>query len=236
VRRALAGSAAAVLDALPYTNRSARLARAGAMAAGTVRERYLLQLSLLKPQEKRRLLTPRFRALADAAPFPDPLATVPFHADEEPLDWMMRHDQRFYLPDCLNVKADVATMAVGLEGRAPFLDHRFVEYAASIPASLKRDAAGGKRILRSAARRFLPGPVLTKRKTGFGVPVARWLRGELRDTLGAALLDDRARRRGLLEPEAVRRMAREHAEGRRDWSNRLWALMVMELWFREFVD
>ena len=236
VRRALAGTAAAVLDTLPYTNRSARLARAGRMVAGTLPERYALQHATLKPQEKRVLLTPRFRALAGAAPWADPLAAFPWRPGEDELAWMMRHDQSFYLPDCLNVKMDVASMASSLEVRAPFLDHRFMEMAAAIPSGFKRDAAGGKRILRAAARRLLPPEILSKRKTGFGAPVARWFRGELAPLLESSLLDDRAAKRGLLDPSAVRRIVDEHRAGRRDWSPRLWTLLVLELWFREFID
>jgi asparagine synthase (glutamine-hydrolysing) len=236
VRRALAGTAAAVLDSLPYGNRTARLARAGRMVAGTLPERYRLQMTTLKPQEKRAILTPRFRALAEARPHPDPAAAFAWRPGEDELAWMMRHDQSFYLPDCLMVKMDVASMANSLEVRAPFLDHTFVEFAAGIPSAMKRDAGGGKRILKSAVRGLLPDAVMGKRKTGFGIPVGSWFRGELRDTLRGALLDDRAARRGLMEPAAVRRMVDEHQAGRRDWSNRLWALLFLELWFRECVD
>jgi len=152
------------------------------------------------------------------------------------LDWMMRHDQNFYLPDCLMVKVDVASMANSLEVRCPFLDHRLVEFAATIPSTMKRDTGGGKQILKNAMRRLVPAQILTKRKTGFGVPLAQWFRGELAGLLRGTLLDDRARRRNLFEPHFLSRMVQEQTTGRRDWSNRLWALLCLELWFREFID
>ncbi len=148
----------------------------------------------------------------------------------------MQHDQRHYLPDCLMAKTDVSSMAHGLELRSPFLDHRLVELAARIPASLKRKGLRGKIILKEAMRELLPEEVLDKPKTGFGVPLAQWLRRELRDTLYSSLLDDRAMQRGLFNPPFVGRMVEEHMCGQRDWSNRLWALLCLELWFREFVD
>lgn len=154
----------------------------------------------------------------------------------DPFDWMMRHDQSFYLADCLMTKVDVASMANSLEVRCPLLDHTFVEFAATVPAAMKRDASGGKRIFRRAMRDHLPEAILTKKKQGFGVPVAKWLRGDLAPLMRQNLLDDRARARGLFEPGFVRRMVDDHVAGRIDWSSRLWALLFLELWFRHFID
>src|SRR5258708_9547928 len=92
------------------------------------------------------------------------------------LDWMARHDQHYYLPDCLMVKTDVASMANSLEVRCPLLDHELIEFAAKIPSSMKRNGKGGKAILRRAVRNLLPTEVLHKPKTGFAVPLAKWFR------------------------------------------------------------
>jgi asparagine synthase (glutamine-hydrolysing) len=130
---------------------------------------------------------------------------------------------------------DIASMANSLEVRAPFLDHKLVEFAASIPSQLKRNQDGGKLILKRAVRKLLPSEILNRPKSGFGVPLARWLRHDLSETL-RILDDDRARRRGLFHRPALLSMIDQHQQGKRDWSNRLWALIMLELWFREFID
>ena len=152
------------------------------------------------------------------------------------LAWMMRHDQGRYLPDCLNVKTDVASMANSLELRSPFLDHRLVEFAAGLPSHLKLRSGTGKWILRRLARRLLPEPLLTKPKTGFSIPLASWLRGPLKGQVEHYLLDAVAERRGLFRANSVRFIWEEHLQGRRDWSTRLWELLMMEAWFRRFID
>jgi asparagine synthase (glutamine-hydrolysing) len=232
VRQPVGRAVGALIDALPERRSFARASRAVAMLAGNVPERFALQTAILKPQEKASVCTAKFRALVGGG-----CATgLPWSRDMDPLDWMMRHDQSYYLADCLMTKVDIASMANSLEVRAPLLDHLFVEFAATIPASMKRDAGGGKRIFRAAVRELLPEKILTKKKSGFGVPLARWLRTDLLPLLRDNLLDDRARNRELFEPASVRRMLDEHAAGRRDWSTRLWALLCLELWFRRFID
>ena len=236
-RHAVGACMAGLLDRMPYSNVTAKASRGFRMLGSRLRERYLLQMTMLKPQEKRACYTPRFRDLiAREAEGDDPVAGLPWDGSMDPLDWMMRHDQHFYLPDCLMVKSDVASMANGLEVRCPFLDHRLAEFAATIPSAMKRDSDGGKRILKRAVKDLLPPEILGKPKTGFGVPLAKWFRGELSDLLRGTLLDERASRRGLLDGRFVKKMVDEQIGGRRDWSNRLWAFLVLELWFREFLD
>lgn len=166
----------------------------------------------------------------------DPLAAYPWEAGMDALDWLMRHDQNFYLPDCLMVKTDIASMANGLEVRCPFLDHELVEFAATIPSHLKRDLTGGKLILKRAIKDLLPHEIMTKRKTGFGIPLAKWFRNDLAPMLKETLLDETSEHRGLFEQKLLQKMVSEQIEGSRDWSNRLWAFLFLELWFREFID
>ena len=237
LRAALAAGVGGAAEAMPYGNLSARVARAAALFAGTAAERYRLQMMTFKPQERDAAYTDDFRARLVAAlgeRGSHGRADSPAGATE--LDWMMREDQATYLPDALMVKVDIASMANSLEVRSPFLDHEFMAFAASIPAGLKRARGPGKLILRSALHGLLPEPVLHKRKTGFGIPVAHWLRNDLRALMQGALLDERAAARGLFRRAFVSRIVAEHVAGRRDWSNRLWALLCLELWFREFVD
>jgi len=237
VRRTVGRGLSTVLDWLPYHNAIARASRAFSMFGGRVPERYRLQSTILKPQEKKACYTPHFRALLDEDfSTDDGPASMPWNERTDALDWMMCHDQHFYLPDCLMVKTDVAAMANSLEVRCPLLDHQFVEFAATIPSALKRDSAGGKRIFKSAVKGLVPAESLAKRKTGFGVPLAQWFRRDLADLLHGALLDDQARHRNLFEQRFVKKMVEEQMAGRRDWSNRLWALMFLEMWFREFID
>jgi asparagine synthase (glutamine-hydrolysing) len=233
VRQPIGRAVTAVIDALPRTTSTGRASRAVAMLAGTLPDRFALQTAILKPQEKAAVYTAKFRALACGADHPVALA---WSKEMDPLDWMMRHDQSFYLADCLMTKVDVASMANSLEVRCPLLDHTFVEFAAAIPASMKRDASGGKQIFRTAVRDLVPEAILKKKKSGFGVPLARWLRTDLVPLLRDNLLDGRSRARGLFEPAVVGRMVEEHVAGRRDWSTRLWALLFLEMWFRRFID
>jgi len=204
------------------------------MAGSSTAQRYKIYMSTFKDEERLALYSPAFKALL--SDFPTSNGSVLEKPEISALDWMMNHDQRHYLPDCLMVKTDVASMANSLELRSPFLDHEFIQFAARIPSSLKRQGMNGKILLKEAVSDMLPDDVLNKPKTGFGVPLAHWFRNELRDMLRGTLLDDRAEKRNLFNHAVVRRMVDEQITGRQDWSNRLWALMYLELWFREFVD
>lgn len=237
-RKVLAESGRAVLYPISHKNNAARIRRGLAMlGAENVKARRLMYGTLLKPEEKRLAYTTSFRSLLTKYPRLDsPLAAYPWEKGMDDLDWMLRHDQAFYLPDCLMVKTDIASMANGLEVRCPFLDHEFVEFAATIPSHLKRNSSGGKLILKQAMKNLLPSEILNKTKTGFGVPIAKWFRGDLAPMLKETLLSESSTRRGLFKQSTLRRMISEHIDGRRDWSNRLWAFLFLELWFLEFID
>jgi asparagine synthase (glutamine-hydrolysing) len=145
-------------------------------------------------------------------------------------------DIHSYVPDDLLVKVDVATMAHGLEARSPFLDHEFMEFAASIPAAQKMTMTRTKTLLKSAMKDRLPGELLTRPKMGFGVPIDRWIRNELRDMCYDVLLSSEARGRGLFRPAAVRTLLDDHNAGRRANQYRIWALLCLELWCRMWID
>ena len=238
LRKMLAEGGRELLNSFPQNNTAARIRRGLAMfGAANVKARRLQFGTILKPEEKRLAYTSLFRDLISRPPVPeDPLAAYPWEQGIDDLDWLMRHDQNFYLPDCLMVKTDIASMANSLEVRCPFLDHELVEFAATIPSRLKRDLTGGKIILKRAVKDLLPNEILNKPKTGFGLPIAKWFRSDLAPMLKETLLDEASERRGLFERQLIRKMVTEHIEGRRDWSNRLWAFLFLELWFREFID
>jgi asparagine synthase (glutamine-hydrolysing) len=127
-------------------------------------------------------------------------------------------------------------MAHGLECRQPFLDHRVVELAVSLPLRLKLRGHRGKWLLREAFGSLLPSEVFQRPKQGFGVPLDHWFRGELRPLLHDVLLSPTALARGYFRPEAVRSLVDEHLSSQFDHSARLWALLVLEMWHREWLS
>jgi len=132
------------------------------------------------------------------------------------------------------VKVDRMSMAQSLEVRCPLLDHELAELAASIPTAWKMRNGQGKAILVDALGDRLPASLRQRKKMGFGVPLSHWFRGPLRDFLRDHLLSSRFNGRGIASPEFVRQMIAEHESGRRDNSNTLWALLMLELWFRNW--
>jgi asparagine synthase (glutamine-hydrolysing) len=143
---------------------------------------------------------------------------------------MMYTDTLTYLPDDILVKVDRASMAVGLEVRVPILDHRVLEFAWAVPLSLKVRGRTGKWLLKEVLRRYLPDPLLDRRKMGFGVPVGEWVRGPLREWAESLLSDDRLRREGLLNPRLAREEWQNHLAGDSTGSDSLWHLLAFQAW------
>ena len=152
------------------------------------------------------------------------------------LEKLLHVDLHTYLPGDLLVKMDIASMANSLEARAPFLDHVFVERAAEIPFHLKMKGRGTKFVLKKAFSDFLPPSILNRQKMGFAVPMARWFRKDLREYVSKMLLETRTLNRGYFRGEGIKRLLNEHLALRYDHSAKLWALLVLEFWFRVFVD
>jgi asparagine synthase (glutamine-hydrolysing) len=149
---------------------------------------------------------------------------------------LMAFDFETYLPeDCL-VKVDRMSMAHSIESRVPLLDHLVVEFAASLPASMKMPGGRLKHLLKELAFSFVPREILDRPKQGFGVPVGHWFRGELRDAFGDILGSPLTRQRGYFNDRFVNRILAEHLNGKRDHSSRLWQLLVFELWHRQYLD
>jgi len=145
-------------------------------------------------------------------------------------------DLATYLPGDLLYKADIASMACSLELRAPFLDHEVIELGLGLPDSLKVRGTRGKVALRRAFAADLPQEILGLGKRGFGVPVARWFRSDLRELAGDVLLGERASARGLFRRDAVERLLADHVQGHADHGARLWSLVMLELWQQEYAD
>jgi asparagine synthase (glutamine-hydrolysing) len=134
------------------------------------------------------------------------------------------------------MKQDQMSMAASVESRVPFLDHPLVEFAASLPGRLKLRRFTTKRILRESMKGVLPPSILTRPKMGFPVPVGSWFRGQWRGMVTELVLGERASERGIFNTDAVRRVVGEHLSGRVEHTERVWALVNLELWLRTFVD
>jgi asparagine synthase (glutamine-hydrolysing) len=194
-------------------------------------DRYLHWVGAFTPQQKAALYTHEFadelhgndsgRWLRQA------LAPEP-HLD--PVDAVVRADTLMYLPEDLLAKVDIATMASSLEARAPFLDHRLVEFCAALPSTYKLRGRTSKWLLRRLMHDRLPPDILTRPKMGFGVPVGEWLRGELRPLLEDTLFAPTAIQRGYFNPLAVRALVDEHLSRRADRTSHIWGLLMLELW------
>jgi asparagine synthase (glutamine-hydrolysing) len=152
------------------------------------------------------------------------------------LDRVMAGDIDSYLPDDILVKVDRMTMANSLEARAPLLDHPLVEFAARLPLNLKRRGGRGKYLLRRVAARMLPAEVLAKRKQGFAIPLAAWLKRELRPLAEDVFASRAFRERGVFDPGAVERCLAAHVKGTADHGEHLWLVLVFEMWARRFAD
>ncbi|HVM18162.1 MAG TPA: asparagine synthase (glutamine-hydrolyzing) [Gaiellaceae bacterium] len=208
-----------------------RLARTLAM---TPAERYATWMSAFDTPRRQRLFTAEFTHELGAFR-PERFLTEVWDQSTASarVDRMLDTDVQTYLSGDLLVKMDIATMAYSVEARSPFLDHRLMEFAASLPAEWKLAGTNGKRILKSALRGIVPDEVLDRPKMGFGVPLARWFRTDLRSLPSEVLLDPAATARGIFRRDEVERLIAEHLAGTGDHSLRLWVLLQLETWFRE---
>ena len=183
-----------------------------------------------------RLATPALRDRWHADPEGRQLAAFAGRRPGDARDGAFRVDLSTYLPDDLLVMADRMSMAHSLELRAPFCDHRLIELSLGIPSAAKMPGLHLKGLLKAAFADVLPREILAHRKQGFMIPLGRWLRTDLRDILEDLLSPDRIRRRGLFLPDAVERLKREHLQGIRGHADRLWTLMMAELWMQTSLD
>ena len=153
-----------------------------------------------------------------------------------PLDQMLYVDAKVWLPDDLLVKADKMTMANGLELRVPFLDHKMVEFAATLPNASKIHGKGGKTLLRTAMRGVLPDAIIDRPKKGFPIPISSWLRTSLRQFTRDHLLAGDSACGRYIERRETARLVQEHEQGAVDRSQEIWTLLVFEFWHRHFIE
>lgn len=153
-----------------------------------------------------------------------------------PLEKMLSLEQRFFLCDHNLTYTDKMSMAAGVEVRVPFLDLDLVDFSARIPSHMKQHRDIGKWVLKKAMEPFLPRDVIYRPKSGFGAPLRRWMRFELRDLLNDTLSEASMRKRGIFNPSAVSRLIAENDSGKIDASYTLLSILSIELWCRNFVD
>ena len=229
--------ARSLLFKLPHNKIFSRLERGIGLLTLPLPDRYRIFMGQgLKPAEKSWIYSDAFRQVVKQSQYSDPMLGQAYSDEIDPIAWMMRDDQRYYLPDDLQVKADIASMANSLELRSPMLDYQFVEFCAKVPSSWKLRGGKGKYIFKDTFGHLLPEVVLNKSKSGFGIPLGNWLKTGWKDMLRDVLLSQQAKSRGLFNHKVVEIMIVDHIEGRRNWGNRLWMLLWLELWFVEFID
>jgi asparagine synthase (glutamine-hydrolysing) len=152
------------------------------------------------------------------------------------LDRTLFVDVMSYLPEDLLVKVDIASMTNSLEARSPFLDHKLMEFAASLPSKLKLNRVVTKYLLKQSFKGILPEEVLGRKKMGFGVPLDRWFRTDLKEMVCDTLLSSSALQRGYFKSTSIESLLNEHITLKADHSYRIWALLFLELWHRMFID
>lgn len=211
-----------------------RIRRLSATAAMPGEARYAAYIADLDGLDRAALYTPDFAAHVGQSPVGEVIAE-PWRGSTATtiVDRLLDVDVHTYLPGQLLTKMDIASMAYSLEARSPLLDHEFMEWAASLPPSVKVAGRETKVGLRTALRGWVPDEVLDAPKQGFRPPVSDWLRGDLRDWSREVLLDRETLGRGYFREAEVRAVLDRHAERRRDESRGIWSLLMFELWHRD---
>lgn len=217
-----------------FSNRAARWLKRMSEAA---EHRYARRITHFHPELQHEICAPQFvERLAAGEAFARLSAQYRGSDALDDLDAMLDVDVNTYLPDCLLVKVDIASMAHGLEARSPMVDHVFMEFAAALPSSMKVRNGVSKHILKRAARPFLPDENIDRAKRGFSIPLAPWFRGEFGTLAADVLLDGRLAQRGYFHMDVVRRLLDEHRRGVTTWQKQLWNLLMLEYWHRTFID
>ncbi len=222
-------------DSIDPKNRLRSAKRFLSVAAQSLAERYGRWVGYFHEEDKRQLYDGELKGLLAQARLTAWMESM--FAESSTLDAVdasMAVDVQSYLPYDLLVKVDIATMANSLEARSPFLDHEVMEFAARLPVALKLRGRNAKYLIKKAFADLLPPENVNRRKMGFGVPIGAWFRGSLKDLLCDALLASDSRTREFLQAEAVEQLVTQHVNGHADHAFKLWNLLMLELWRREF--
>ncbi|GLC28487.1 amidotransferase 1, exosortase A system-associated [Roseisolibacter agri] len=235
VPSALRGAVRSAVGALPAGRVRQKLSRTILTRAADLDTLYFDNFAVFARAEQPSLLTREARArVAGADPYAAYHAALARTDARTLLDRLLYADTKTYLHELL-MKQDQMSMAASIESRVPFLDHPFVEWVSTLPASMKLRGVTTKHVLRQAMANQLPPEILSRKKMGFPVPVGAWFRGAHRPLVDEYVLGERALARGVFEPSAVRRLVARHQAGE-NHSERLWALVTFEMWQRIFLD
>ena len=229
----LAGPLLRAAGALIPGERGFRIGRVGQRLSQPFPDRYLSGVALNTSADLSMLLKPEVGDM-------DPFGRVRHHFDRpdiaSDMERILAGDMGTYLTDDIMVKVDRMTMATSIESRAPLLDHELIDFCARIPFEYKLREGTGKYLLKQAARQLLPASVMQKRKQGFAIPVARWLRHDLKELMFDTLSDRSFRERGIFNEQGVRRCVDAHIAGTHDYSEQLWLLLTYEMWAKRFLQ
>jgi asparagine synthase (glutamine-hydrolysing) len=226
--KTMAGAVGAVM---PYGMKGRRFLRHVALDGA---RRYLDASTMFRVDEMRSLFQPgAFAEVEQSAPWAGALANMRV----EGMDWLSAvqyHDLNHYLPLDILTKVDRMTMAHSLEARPPLLDHKLVEFAATIPPRLRLRGGTTKYLFKQAMRGLLPDHIIDRPKHGFAVPLARWFRGDLAEFARDTLLSQTCRERGIFDVRHVERLLDLNERGR-DLDLQLWTILSLEMWCRRFL-
>jgi asparagine synthase (glutamine-hydrolysing) len=212
---------------LSFDFRAKRFVQGAALPAG---ERHTVWMGSYTAEQQRRLLAPEVLAACPDEEVFDEIRIYDYQNGHDVVEMMMTLDATHYLSECVLFKVDRASMAASLETRAPFLDHTLIEFLTKLPVDLKLRGLTGKYILKRAMRDLLPQQVIKRPKKGFGMPVAKWVKGELRTFVRDAFSPQRLKKRGLFNADYVERLLDEHERGVADHRKLIWTLLMFEMW------
>ena len=229
---------AALARALPFGRSSLTMLRRAFRFAQEMGEprhrRFASWVATFADADKARLYG---EALGDVGARSSAERLAPFFAGDAPMEAeAAAADVANYLPDVLLAKVDLASMAASLEARSPLLDHKVIEFALTLPAETRLAGHRTKAFLKDAMAARLPGEILDRPKRGFAVPVDAWFRGPLRALLRDTLGSTAAKARGLFRPSEIDSLIARHEAGAENHGNRLWSLLMLELWHRSWID
>ncbi|MEW6379870.1 MAG: asparagine synthase (glutamine-hydrolyzing) [bacterium] len=197
--------------------------------------RHQVWMGSFTPDEKKSLLHPDFRAAIQGH---DEFSLIRSYLSSAPVeDWLdalLYLDMKLYLQEDLLVKADRASMANALEVRVPFLDHEFVGFVTRLPSRLKLHGLTTKYLLKQSAQGLLPPSIIHRPKKGFGIPVAKWIKAELKSLFAEVFAPDKIQAQGIFNPDCIQQLLQEHWSGRFDHRKKLWTLFMFQMWYSRY--
>ncbi len=235
MRRMAKGLAGILPDSIDSKNRLRKIRRLFNGIELPAAGRYMRWISIFNDELRDALYTEELKtSLAGEDPGRLFRQYIDGHDELGLLDRLLMTDTNVYLPEDLLVKVDIASMANSLEARSPFLDHKLMEFVARLPAQYKMHRFVKKYILKKALKGLIPDENLYRRKMGFGMPVGTWFRGELKDFMRDTILSKASFSKLYFKQETARKMIEDHIGMKRDYAPQLWALLMLELWYKRY--